>query len=83
MIQLLPADDPTKSELCKRIIETVRILDPYGVRLALYTAVALRELSTCLGEDKEHLMSEAISLLQYEPKNSPGEKLRMLIETEL
>ncbi|XP_017758947.1 PREDICTED: protein msta-like [Eufriesea mexicana] len=83
LIQLLPADDPKKSELCKRIIETVKILDPYGVRLALYTVVALRELSTCLGEDRKRLLLEAISLLQYEPKNSPGEKLRRLIETEL
>ncbi|CAL7933797.1 unnamed protein product [Xylocopa violacea] len=72
LIQLLSADDPKKPELCKRIIQTTQTLDPSGARLALYTAVALRELSTCPGEDKKGLLSEAISLLQYEPQSSPG-----------
>lgn len=83
LIQLMPADNPKKSELCKRIIETTETLDPYGARLALYTAVALRELSTCPGEDRKHLLSKALSLLQYEPQYSAGEKLRILIESEL
>ncbi|XP_060817403.1 SET domain-containing protein SmydA-8-like [Bombus pascuorum] len=83
LIQLLPASDPKKPELCKRIIETTKTLDPYGARLALYTAVALRELSTCPGENREGLLLEAISLLQFEPENSPGEKLRSLMESEL
>ncbi|CAD1474990.1 unnamed protein product, partial [Heterotrigona itama] len=82
LIQLLPADNPKKAELCKRIIETTKTLDPYGTRLALYTAVALRELSTCSGEDRKRLLSEAILLLQYEPENSSGGKLRILIESE-
>ncbi|XP_076235634.1 SET and MYND domain containing, arthropod-specific, member 5 isoform X2 [Calliopsis andreniformis] len=83
LIQLLPDNDTRKPELCKRIIETTKALDPYGARLVLYTAVALRELSTCPGEDKKSLLSEAMSLLQFEPPSSPGEKLRSLIESEL
>ncbi|XP_053973196.1 SET domain-containing protein SmydA-8-like [Hylaeus volcanicus] len=83
LIQMLPANDPKKPELCKRIIETTKLLDPYGARLALYTAVALRELSTCPGEDEKRLLSDAASLLQFEPPNSPGEKLKDLIQTEL
>ncbi|XP_031847216.1 SET domain-containing protein SmydA-8-like isoform X1 [Nomia melanderi] len=83
LIQLLPSNDPMKIDLCKRIIETTKILDPYNTRLSLYTAVTLRELSDCPGEDREELLSEAISLLQSEPPNSPGEKLRLLIEDEL
>ncbi|NP_001229486.1 uncharacterized protein LOC724300 isoform X1 [Apis mellifera] len=83
LIQLMPADNPKKLELCKRIIETTETLDPYGTRLALYTAVTLRELSTCPGEDRKHLLSKALSLLQYEPQYSAGEKLRILIESEL
>lgn len=79
----MPADNPKKLELCKRIIETTEILDPYGTRLALYTAVTLRELSTCPGEDRKYLLSKALSLLQYEPQYSAGEKLRILIESEL
>ncbi|XP_017892836.1 SET domain-containing protein SmydA-8-like [Ceratina calcarata] len=83
LIQLLPGDDPRKSELCKHIVKTTKTLDPYGVRLALYTAVALRELSTCPGEDRRRLLSEAVTLLSQEPKESAGEKLRILIESEL
>lgn len=83
LIQLLPANNPKKPELCKRIIETIKTLDPYGARLALYTAVTLRELSTCPGEDEESLLSEAVSLLQFEPPKSPGEKLRNLMEAQL
>nr|XP_003702367.1 PREDICTED: protein msta, isoform B isoform X1 [Megachile rotundata]XP_012138444.1 PREDICTED: protein msta, isoform B isoform X1 [Megachile rotundata]XP_012138445.1 PREDICTED: protein msta, isoform B isoform X1 [Megachile rotundata] len=83
LIQLLPASDPRKAELCKRVMETTKLLDPYGARVALYTAVALRELSACPGEDKKDLLEKALSLLQYEPENSPGHKLRTLINTEL
>ncbi|XP_034188747.2 SET and MYND domain containing, arthropod-specific, member 5 [Osmia lignaria lignaria] len=83
LIQLLPANDPRKAELCKRIIEVTKLLDPYGARVALYTAVALRELSVCPGEDKKGLLEEALSLLQYEPEDSAGNKLRSLIKTEL
>ncbi|XP_076651495.1 SET and MYND domain containing, arthropod-specific, member 5 [Halictus rubicundus] len=83
LIQLLARSDPRKIELCKRIIETTKILDPYGARLSLYTAVTLRELSNCPGQDRESLSLEAISLLQSEPPNSPGEKLRILIEAEM
>ena len=83
LVQLLPANDPKKPELCKRIIETTRTLDPHGARLALYTAVVLRELSTCPGEDEKRLLSEALTLLKFEPPNSSGEKFRNLIETEL
>lgn len=83
LIQLLPANDPRKAELCKHIIEVTKLLDPYGARVALYTAVALRELSVCPGEDKKGLLEEALSLLQYEPEDSTGNKLRSLIKSEL
>ncbi|KOC62816.1 Protein msta, isoform B [Habropoda laboriosa] len=83
LIQLLPGKDPRKPELCKRILQTTKTLDPYGVRLVLYTAVALRELSTCPGEDRRALLSEALSLMQYEPEDSPGGKLKVLMESEL
>ncbi|KZC11057.1 Protein msta, isoform B [Dufourea novaeangliae] len=83
LIQLLARSDPKKRELCKRIIETTKILDPYGIRLSLYTAVTLRELSNCPGEDRQSLLCDAISLLQSEPPNSPGEKLRILMQVEL
>lgn len=83
LMQLLPATDPRKSELCKRVMDTVTRLDPYGARLALYTAVTLRELATCPGEDKRAHLARAISLLKAEPPNSPGERFRRLIEVEL
>ncbi|XP_011636202.1 protein msta-like [Pogonomyrmex barbatus] len=83
LMQLLPATDPRKLELCKRVMDTVSRLDPYGARLALYTAVTLRELATCPGEDRRAHLVKAASLLKAEPTNSPGEKLRRLIEVEL
>lgn len=83
LIQLLVPTDPRKRELCKRIIDTTGILDPYGARLPLYTAVALRELSNCPGEDTKALLSRAVSLLITEPPNSPGEKFRNYIESDL
>lgn len=83
LIQLLPSTDPRKLELCRRILDTVTNLDPYGARLALYTAVTLRELATCPGEDRQALLSRAVSLLKTEPSNSPGEKLLQLIQMEL
>ncbi|XP_033330721.2 SET and MYND domain containing, arthropod-specific, member 5 [Megalopta genalis] len=83
LIQLQGRSDPRKIDLCKRIIGITKILDPYGVRLPLYTAVTLRELSNCPGQDRESLSLQAISLLQSEPPNSPGEKLRILIEAEM
>lgn len=83
LIQLLSMTDPRKSELCKRIMETVSRLDPHGARLALYAAVTLRELAICPGEDKRAHLARATSLLKAEPPNSPGERLRRLIEVEL
>ncbi|EZA57559.1 Protein msta, isoform B [Ooceraea biroi] len=83
LIQLLPASDPRKLDLCKRIMDTVNRLDPYGARLALYTAVVLRELAVCPGEDRQVHLTRAASLLKMEPPNSPGEKLLRLIEMEL
>ncbi|XP_043260854.1 SET domain-containing protein SmydA-8-like isoform X2 [Colletes gigas] len=83
LIQLLSENNPKKPELCKRIIGITKVLDPYGARLSLYTAVALRELSTCPGEDEKSLLSKAISLLQFEPPNSPGKKFKELLEDEL
>ncbi|KAG5318785.1 MSTAA protein, partial [Pseudoatta argentina] len=83
LIQLLPATDSRKSELCKRIMDTVSRLDPYGARLALYTAVTLRELAMCPGEDKRLHLAKAALLLKAEPPNLPGERLRRLIEVEL
>ena len=83
LIQLLPPDDPQKSEICKRIISITSIVDPYGARLTLYTAIALRELASCPGEDKKNLLSKAISLLESEPLGSPGEKLLRLIKSEI
>ncbi|XP_015595619.1 protein msta [Cephus cinctus] len=83
LIQLLSPEDPRKSELCKRIINTTSIIDPHGVRLGLYTAVALRELATCPGENKTDLLVKAIRLLYNEPANSPGQKLSSLMEQQL
>ncbi|XP_029161550.1 SET domain-containing protein SmydA-8-like [Nylanderia fulva] len=83
LIQLLPPSSPQKSELCKLILDTVTQLDPYGARLALYTAVTLRELASCPGENKRAHLSRAASLLKTEPPNSPGQKLLRLIEMEL
>ncbi|XP_024886938.1 protein msta-like [Temnothorax curvispinosus] len=83
LMQLLPATDPRKSELCKHVMDTVSRLDPYGARLALYTAVTLRELATCPGENKRAHLARAASLLKAEPPNSPGERLLRLIEVEL
>ncbi len=64
-------------------MDTVSRLDPYGARLALYTAVTLRELAMCPGEDKQVHLAKAALLLKAEPPNSPGERLRRLIEVEL
>ncbi|XP_033207857.1 SET domain-containing protein SmydA-8-like [Belonocnema kinseyi] len=83
LIQLLPPDDPQKSEICKRIISTSSIVDPYGAKLGLYTAIALRELASCPGQDKKNLLSKAFSLLEPEPLGSPGEKLLRLIKSEI
>lgn len=83
LIQLLPVTDPRKLELCKHVLDTVSRLDPYGSRLALYTAVILRELAMCPGEDRRAHFARAASLLKAEPPNSPGERLRRLIEVEL
>ncbi|XP_057320206.1 SET domain-containing protein SmydA-8-like [Microplitis mediator] len=83
LIQLQSPDNPQKRELCVRILETTSILDPYGTRLCLYTAVALRELAGCPGEDRQLNLERAIELLKHEPAQSPGEKFRKLIETEL
>ncbi|CAK9805253.1 SET domain-containing protein SmydA-8, isoform A [Anthophora quadrimaculata] len=83
LIQLMLDNDPKKSELCKRIIKITKTLDPYNVRLALYTAVTLRELAGCPGEDRRSLLSEAISLLQHEPEETPGQRLKELMEYQL
>ncbi|KAH0561579.1 SET domain-containing protein SmydA-8-like [Cotesia glomerata] len=83
LIQLQSSDNPQKRELCLRILETTSILDPYGTRLGLYTAVALRELASCPGEDRRLNLERAIQLLEHEPAGSPGEKFKKLIETEL
>ncbi|XP_015114975.1 SET domain-containing protein SmydA-8 [Diachasma alloeum] len=83
LIQLLPSEDPKKIEICRRILETTSILDPHGGRLALYTAVALRELSSCPGEDATAHLTRAIELLRHEPAGSPGDNLKKLIESEL
>jgi hypothetical protein len=64
-------------------MNTVSRLDPHGARLALYTAVTLREFALCPGEDKKIHLARAASLLKMEPANSPGKKLLGLIETEL
>ncbi|XP_051172680.1 SET domain-containing protein SmydA-8-like [Leptopilina boulardi] len=83
LIQLMPSDDPQKAEICKRIISTTSIVDPYGTRLTLYTAIALRELASCPGEQRQSLLTKAASLLESEPPRSPGEKLLRLIQSEL
>ncbi|KAK2574936.1 hypothetical protein KPH14_008703 [Odynerus spinipes] len=83
LIQLLPSDDPQKFELCKLIMNTISAVDPYGARLALYTAITLHELADCPGEDKKAHLSKAVTLLASEPSNSPGEKLLRLIKSEL
>lgn len=83
LIQLLSPEDPKKLELCKHILNTTSILDPYGTRLALYTAVALRELAACSSEDKKLYLERAIYLLKHEPPHSPGDELRKLIEIQL
>ena len=82
-MQLLPSENPQKSELCKRIIETTSILDPHGARLPLYTAVALRELASCPGQDRSALLERASNLLKFEPANSPGERFKRLVDTQL
>jgi len=64
-------------------MDTVSRLDPHGARLALYTAVTLREFALCSGENKRVHLARAASLLRMEPPNSPGKKLLGLIETEL
>lgn len=83
LLQLLPPEDPKKVEMCKRILETTSLLDPFGGRLGLYTAVALRELSSCPGEEKVVHLGRAIELLKYEPAGTSGENLRKLMESEL
>lgn len=83
LIQLLPPDDPQKLDLCRIIMNTIAAVDPYDARLPLYTAITLRELSSCPGEDKRAHLSKAASLLASEPINSPGEKLLRLIQSEL
>ncbi|KAK0178632.1 hypothetical protein PV327_007508 [Microctonus hyperodae] len=83
LIQLLSPEDPKKLELCKHILNTTSILDPYGTRLALYTAVALRELASCSSKDKKLHLERAIYLLKHEPPHSPGDELRKLIEIQL
>ena len=83
LIQLLSPKDPQKSEICNRIIATSFIVDPYGVRLSLYTAIAFRELASCPGEDRKSLLLKAILLLKSEPPGSFGEKMLKLIESEI
>lgn len=86
MLQLLSRDDPLKAELCKRVIEVTRIVDPYGCRLALYTAIALRELATCSQikkEERQQYLMRAIALLESEPPDSAGQKLLKLIQAEV
>lgn len=83
LMQLLSPEDPKKTDICKRIIETTSILDPHGARLPLYTAVALRELAACPGQDREELLERAANLLRAEPPNGPGEELLRLVEREL
>ncbi|KAL0106622.1 hypothetical protein PUN28_016359 [Cardiocondyla obscurior] len=83
LMQLLSAADSRKPELCKRVLDTVNRLDPYGARLPLYTAVTLRELATCPGENNREHLIRAAELLKAEPPKSPGERLRRLIEVEL
>lgn len=83
LIQLLAPSDPQKARLCKLIIETTSRLDPYGARVPLYTAVALRELSNCPGQDRKALLTQASGLLRNEPSGSTGEKLKRLIDAYL
>lgn len=83
MIQLLPSSDSKKSQICKQILRTTSILDPYGSRLALYIAVALHELSKCPDENSEQHIKRGIDLLKYEPVDSPGYKFKKILENEL
>lgn len=82
-MQLLPPEDEKKIELCKRMIDTMAIIDPYNARLPLYHAIALRELSKCPNQDKKSLLTKAIGLLKYEPINSPGEQYLKIILSEI
>lgn len=79
LMQMLPPEDPKKEELCKRLIDTIERVDPYGARLSLYHAIALRELAKCPDQDKKSLLSKAMRLLGYEPPNSAGDKLATII----
>lgn len=82
LMQLLPPDDPKKEELCKRMIDTIALIDPYGTRLALYHAIALRELSMCPGQDRQGLLLKAVQALRYEPSDSPSGLLAKVILAE-
>ncbi|XP_034941953.1 SET domain-containing protein SmydA-8-like [Chelonus insularis] len=83
LIQLQSPDNMKKRELCERILQTTSVLDPYGARLALYTAVALREFASCPGEERKLHLERAIDLLKHEPHQSPGDQLKRLIQAEL
>ncbi|XP_043272143.1 SET domain-containing protein SmydA-8-like isoform X2 [Venturia canescens] len=83
LMQLLSPEDPKKAQICRQIIETTSILDPYGIRLCLYTAVALRELASCPGQDRKALLERARSLLSHEPPNTPGQEVLRLVQNEL
>ncbi|XP_001601934.2 SET domain-containing protein SmydA-8 [Nasonia vitripennis] len=83
LMQLLPADDPKKAELCQRMIDTIALVDPYGARLSLYRAIALRELSMCPGQDRNELLFKAIQALRYEPPHSASGLLAKVILAEI
>ena len=79
LLQMLPDDNPKKLELCKRVIDTIALIDPYGSRLAIHQAIALHVLSTYPGQDKHDLSLKAIQLLRYEPPGSAGDLLSRVI----
>lgn len=83
LMQLLSPEDPQKAKICNQIIETTSILDPYGIRLALYTAVALRELASCPAQNRKELLERARDLLTHEPPNTPGQEVFRLLQSEL
>lgn len=82
-MQLLSPDDPKKEELCKRMIDTIARIDPYGARLSLYRAIALRELSMCPGQDRNSLLFKAVQALRYEPPDSASGLLAKVIIAEV
>lgn len=83
LIQLLPSTDEKKLKICKQILSTTSILDPYGSRLALYSAVTLNELAKYPGENKKKHLDMGIELLNNETPGGPGYEFRKIMEAEL